>query len=105
MHAYRITIEAIAPLSEDAKLTRLQLNVMNHDDLFKIIEAVQSKNFLAAHKTAALAIGLKLFLEETLKRRQDTLFAPIIEPLEQFIREPKVVPIDTQASILEEGRK
>ncbi len=104
MHAYRITIEAIAPSIEDAKRSRLQLTVMNHDDLFKTIEAVRSKNFLDPDKAAALALGLKLFSEVALERRHDALFAPIIEPLKQFIRKLKTVPIDTQASILAEDR-
>ncbi len=61
MHAYRITIEAITPSIGNAETPHLQITVMNHDDLFKIVETVPSKNFLNADKAAALALGLKLF--------------------------------------------
>jgi hypothetical protein len=102
MHAYRITVEAIVPSSEEAKRSRLQLTVMNHDDLFKTIEAFRSKNSLDPDKAAALALGLQLFSEVALKRRHDTLFAPMSEPLKQFIRELKAIPINTRSVLLQE---
>ncbi len=102
MHVYRITMEAILPPIEDADAPNLQITVTNHEDLFKIVEAVRSKNFMDADKAAALALGLKLFSEIALEKRHDTLFAPMIEPLKQFVRELKTVPMDTQALMLEE---
>jgi hypothetical protein len=104
MYTYRITMEAITPPPlEDAETAHLQLTVVNHDDLFKVVEAVRSKNFIDTDKAAALALGLKLFSEVTLERRSDALFAPMIEPLKQFIRELKAIPLSTQSSILEGG--
>lgn len=105
MHAYRITMEAILPSIEDADAPSLQFTVTNHDDLFKIVEAVQSKNLMDADKAAALALGLKMFLEVALEKRHDTLFAPMIEPLKQFVRELKAVPMNTQALMLDEVGK
>ncbi len=102
VHAYRITMEAILPPIEDADAPNLQITVTNHDDLFKIVEAVRSKNFMNADKAAALALGLKLFSEVALEKRHDALFAPMIEPLKQFVRELKAVPINTRSPIPEE---
>jgi len=105
MHAYRITVEATAPSSEHGDPRRLQINVLNHDDLFKIIEAVRAKNFIDTDKAAALALGLKLFSEVALENRTEPLFAPVIEPLKHFIRELKAIPAKMRSSLLEEAGK
>lgn len=65
----------------------------NHDDLFKIIEAIRAKELLDADKSAALAIGLKLFSEVVLEKRRDPLFAPLSEPIRNFIQQLKGLPL------------
>lgn len=99
MYAYPITVEAVAPLAKDAETSRLQFAVTNHDDLFKIVEAVQSRNFLDSDKAAALALGLKLFSKVALEMRREPLFEPLMEPLKRFTRELKEVPSDTRSPV------
>lgn len=101
MYTYRITREATTPLPiENAETAHLQLTVVNHDNLFKVVEAVQSKNFIGTDKAAALALGLKLFSEVVLERPSEAPFAPMVEPLKQFIRELRAVPIKTRSFLL-----
>ena len=42
--------------------------------LLEIVEAVRSKGLLDADKSAALAVGLKLFSEIVMEKRSDPLF-------------------------------
>ena len=93
MYLYRITLESLGTTAEPKVLgdASTQFQVPNHDDLFKIIESVRSKELLDANKSAALAIGLKLFSEIVLENRHDPLFAPLVDPLRSFIQALKAV--------------
>ena len=67
----------------------MRFEAENHDDLFKIVEAVRAKELLNVDKSAALAIGLKLLSEVILEKRRDPLFAPLSEPIRNFVNNLK----------------
>ena len=93
MYKYRITVEALGSTRQPTTSTgqSTQFEVENHDDLFKIVEAVRLKEILDSDKSASLAIGLKLFSEVVLEKRLDPIFAPVLAPLHGFIRQLKTV--------------
>ncbi len=93
MYIYRITVEALGnPAQPNAlEVGSTTFQVKNHDDLLKIVDSVQAKELLDSEKSAALAIGLKLFSEIVLEKRLDPLFAPLLDPLQAFIKRLKTV--------------
>ena len=99
MYSYRVTIESIGETvgSESAKARSMQFQTQNHDDLLRIVETVRSKEILDGNRSASLAIGLKLFSEIVLEKRRDTLFEPLLEPIQSFIRQLKA--IETTAAV------
>lgn len=105
MYKYRFTIEALSGAtsadSSDERVMRFEIE--NHDDLFKITEAVCAKELLDADKSAALAIGLKLFSEVVLEKRHDPLFAPLSEPIRHLIQQLKGLPI--KAGVVDQSVK
>ncbi|WP_263385594.1 DUF3861 domain-containing protein [Granulicella arctica] len=86
MYNYRITLEWLESTtqSQTPQERTIQFQVPNHDDLLKIVKAVRSKGIMDADKSAALAVGLKLFSEIVLEKRNDPLFAPLWEPIRLF---------------------
>ena len=93
MFKYRITVEALGSTVQPTTSAdqSMQFEVQNHDDLFKIVEAIRSKEILDSAKSASLAIGLKLFSEIVLEERLNPIFAPVLAPLHGFIRQLKTV--------------
>ena len=90
MYQYRITLESTT-LSQTPQGSTTQFQVQNHDDLSKIVQAVRSKGILDADKSAALAVGLKLFSEIILEKRSDPLFEPLWEPIRAFTKRLKAL--------------
>ena len=81
---YEVTVQPLAAGSTgDAE--PVVFHVGNHDDLIEIVRAVRGKRILGQEDAAALAIGLKLFMEVVLQQRKDPLFAPLMEPLRAFV--------------------
>lgn len=68
MHKYVVTLKELD--SFNANLASACFEVSNHDDLLRIIEAVRAKQIFDKDKSAALALGLKLFLEVVLEKRR-----------------------------------
>ena len=93
MYNYRITLEPLESGTQPQtfKVRTTQFQVQNHDDLSKIVEAVRSKGILNTDKSAALAVGLKLFSEIVMEKRNDPLFAPIWDPLRSFTQQLKAI--------------
>ena len=93
MYTYRITVESLGNPAQPNALAvgHKTFQIKNHDDILKIVESVQAKDLLDSEKSAALAIGLKLFSEIVLEKRLDPLFAPLLDPLHAFIKRLKTV--------------
>lgn len=85
-HNYRVTLEYLGGKHAQSDLhTPVQFEVGNHDDLFQIIQRVQSAQLTDADTAAALALGMKLFGEVMLKHRKDPLFEKLQPAYREFI--------------------
>lgn len=85
-HRYRVTIEHVgAPKAGEPLRDALTFETMNHDEILAIVERLRASRHYEADEAAALAIGLKLFSEVMLKRRDDPLFAEVRPAIRAFI--------------------
>ncbi|MFJ7566754.1 DUF3861 domain-containing protein [Herminiimonas sp. NPDC097707] len=85
-HNYRVTLEYLGGKHAESDLhAPVQFEVGNHDDLFNIIDRVQSAQLTDTDTAAALALGMKLFGEVMLKHRKDPLFEKLQPAYREFI--------------------
>jgi hypothetical protein len=96
MFRYRIRLE---DLSKPKDPNPFAFEASNHDDLIKIVQRAQQGGIIEGDEAASVIVGLKLLMEVVLKHRKDPLFAPLEEPLANFIRALK----KGKASELAEG--
>ncbi|WP_312922070.1 DUF3861 domain-containing protein [Empedobacter brevis] len=84
---YKITLEQTKLLDEKVPLqTPIVLEFMNHDEIFKIIEMIKSKNpFDDENQSVEFALGLKLFLEVVMKNKEHALFEELIPAIKTFM--------------------
>lgn len=84
---YKITLEQTELLDKDALLQApIVLDFMNHDEIFKIIELMKTKNpFDNENQAVEFAIGLKLFLEVVMKNKNNPLFEELIPAIKTFM--------------------
>ncbi|WP_312555048.1 DUF3861 domain-containing protein [Empedobacter brevis] len=84
---YKITLEQTKLLDEKSPLqTPIVLEFMNHDEIFKIIEMIKSKNpFDDENQSVEFALGLKLFLEVVMKNKEHPLFEELIPAIKTFM--------------------
>ncbi|MBY5991396.1 DUF3861 domain-containing protein [Ferrimonas balearica] len=74
-HLYRITVEHLEdPKGNPQSRPALSFQVRNHDDLYKIVDALSGKLPMEKDDATAFAIGVKLFGEAQLKYRRLPLF-------------------------------
>lgn len=85
-HRYRVTIEHVGTPREGVE-TRpaLTFETVNHDEIIAIVERIRASGQYAEDEAASLGIGLKLFSEVMLKRRDDPLFAALQPAIRAFI--------------------
>jgi hypothetical protein len=88
---YRLTLEQIELINgEPGTHKLLQLEFMNHDELFSIIERIQKKNLFADdNQSVEFAIGLKLFSEVMLRHRKHPLFEELAPSFRTFMEKLK----------------
>ncbi len=90
-HKYHVTVQHL----EDAKgqpstySDNLDFDVGNHDDIFKIVERLQTAKFFDEETTKAFAVGLKLFSEVMLENREHVLFQDFHPAFLQFMKNLK----------------
>ncbi|MGV0751210.1 DUF3861 domain-containing protein [Empedobacter brevis] len=84
---YKITLEQTKLLDEKVPLhAPIVLEFMNHDEIFKIIEMIKSKNpFDDENQSVEFALGLKLFLEVVMKNKEHPLFEELIPAIKIFM--------------------
>jgi hypothetical protein len=80
-HRFRIKVERM----DDAASSPLVFEVINHDDIFAIVDRVRAGTAFAANDAVALAVGLKLFTGVMLSQRHDPLFASVQPAMRMFI--------------------
>lgn len=89
-HQYRITVTALPDAKEagDAPST-MEFEVENHDDIFVVVQKLESRDDLPAGDAKALGVGLKLFGEVMLKNRNLPLFASFLPHFRDFMQQLK----------------
>ena len=87
-NCYRIKLEESK--QKDDELKTLEFEFSNHDDLFKVIEMVKSKNlFDNENYSIEFALGLKLFSEVMLKHKDHPLFEELKPAFGLFMKKLK----------------
>jgi hypothetical protein len=78
-YQYRLTLEQLTQSNgEPGAHAPMQLEFMNHDEIFSIIERLQQKDpFGDTQQATEFAIGLKLFSEVMLRNRNHPLFTEL----------------------------
>jgi hypothetical protein len=85
-HRYRVTIEHLGGPDGDASIQPpLCFETVNHDEILGIVARLRSSGVYQPDEAASLGIGLKLFSEVMLKRRDDPLFAELRPAIRAFI--------------------
>ena len=77
-HLYRYRIEHLEdPKGNPVDAKPLTFETKNHDDLFKIVQAMKQKGIVDEAESIELVIGLKLFGEVMLRNRDSDFFKEI----------------------------
>ncbi len=85
-HRYRVTLEHLGtPRDGMAKQPDLVFEAVNHDEIIAIVQRIRASGQYSADEAAALGLGLKLFSEVMLKRKDDPLFQALRPALRSFI--------------------
>ena len=84
---YKLILEQTELLDKDEPLQApFVLDFMNHDEIFKIIEMIKSKNpFENENQSVEFAIGLKLFLEVVMKNKNNPIFEDLLPAIKAFM--------------------
>lgn len=87
---YHLQLKEISLKDGSAGDKELDFDFENHDDLFKIFEVIKSKNIFEDENTAhEFALGLKLFTEVMLKKKQHPLFEDLRPAIMEFMKKLK----------------
>jgi hypothetical protein len=95
-YAYRITVQRLPDAQPDAQqdggVRGLTFDVVNHDEIIKLVEKVRAQRVLPDEEAAAFTVGLKLFGETMLRHREEPLFADLFAPFGVFMKRLKAAP-------------
>ncbi|MDN5627606.1 protein of unknown function [Epilithonimonas bovis DSM 19482] len=87
---YKIHLEELSLKNSAEVLKSIDFEFVNHDDLFKIIEVLKSKNLFGNENDATeFALGIKLFSEVMLRHRDHPLFEELKPAFGEFMKKLK----------------
>lgn len=87
---YKIHLEELSLKNSAEELKSIDFEFVNHDDLFKIIEVLKSKNLFGNENDATeFALGIKLFSEVMLRQRDLPLFEELKPAFGEFMKKLK----------------
>lgn len=92
LNKYHLKLDLVALASGEtpAEEKSIEINFDNHDEIFKIIEAVKEKDlFEEKGQSVEFAIGLKLFSEVMIKNRNNPLFKDFAPAFRDFMKKLK----------------
>jgi hypothetical protein len=95
MNSYRckVTVEKIADAKgQPVTGESMSFEAVNHDDILAIASRVSSRMSFDTDLGSQMAIGLKLFSEVALMRKDDPMFAAVRPALREFIMQLKAMP-------------
>jgi len=87
-HRYEVTLKHIADAqgNPSSYTDILSFNTYNHDDIFKVLEMIQSSQILDDEAAKSFAVGLKLFSEVMLEHKELPLFKDFMPQFGQFMK-------------------
>ena len=87
-HTYEATLKHIADAQGNPSTytDTLSFNTYNHDDIFKVLDAIQNSQMLDAEAAKSFAVGLKLFSEVMLEHKNFPLFKDFMPHFGQFMK-------------------
>lgn len=87
-HRYEVTLKHIADAqgNPSSYTDILSFNSYNHDDIFKVLEMIQSSQMLDDEAAKSFAVGLKLFSEVMLEHKELPLFKDFMPQFVQFMK-------------------
>lgn len=89
-HLFRITVEHVQTLCEVEPLeSPLVFEAGDHDNIIDLARRVAERGTYSAEDAAALMVGLKLFGELVLTRKDDAMLQAMKEPIGRFIGQLK----------------
>lgn len=88
---YRLKLELLSTAKQDdTSYPPVELEFDNHDNIFSIIERLQTKDlFQTKDEATGFAIGLKMFSEVMLKNRTHPLFSEFSPAFGAFMKKLK----------------
>ena len=98
-YRYRVTVEKLSDAKgEPVHGQCLSFYTSNQDDILAMVSKMQDKLPFDAGTAASLGVGLKLFSEVALIRRNDPMFDPIRPALVDFIQQLQQCSTETASS-------
>ena len=90
-HQYHVTVQHLKDAKGQASTytERLEFYTGNHDDIFEIVERLNSAEFFDDQTTKAFAVGLKLYSEVMLENKDHPLFEEFLPQFGQFMKNLK----------------
>ncbi len=87
-HTYEVTLKHItdAQGKPSTYADTLSFNTYNHDDIFKVLDAIQNSQMLDDEAAKSFAVGLKLFSEVMLEHKHLPLFKDFMPHFGQFMK-------------------
>ena len=87
-HTYEVILKHIADAQGNPSTyaDTLSFNTYNHDDIFKVLDAIQNSQMLDAEAAKSFAVGLKLFSEVMLEHKNFPLFKDFMPHFGQFMK-------------------
>ena len=80
--SYRVNLAATIAESISQQV---EFEIINHDDIFKLLALIQGKLDIKSHEEQAFLIGLKMFSEILLINRQHALFRQMKAPMREIM--------------------
>ena len=75
-HRYGVTVTYLETADgEKPEVEPISFEVLNHDDIFRIIGLMNESKILPPEDAKAFVVGLKLFTDVAMKHRDEPLFA------------------------------
>lgn len=89
-NTYKISLQEVELKDGTTSGKSLELEFENHDNLFAVLEKVQSQNlFPAKSDEIEFTIGLKLFSEVMIRNRTNPLFEDFSPAFKEFMQKLK----------------
>jgi len=88
---YTITVQSTDSSGTPTDVPPFKFNISNHDDLFVILNKIESIEAVPIAEAPEFVFGLKLLLEVMIRHRKDALFAELWPHMSDFMKRLKAL--------------